>query len=180
MAAYLLLLVAVLSRVIPHAPWFSFTAVTGSLLYFGAKRPWREMLAPLVALIATDCYLTVFQYHGYKIGGESVVSWGWYLGAMLLGAALLRKRVTFMRGAAGALLGPTSFFLVSNFGSWAFDSFHMYPRTLGGLAACYLAGVPFYGRDLLATSLVLAVALGAPVLVRRMNAGRAQEALAGK
>jgi len=180
MAAYLLLLVAVLSRLIPHAPWWSFTAVTGSLLYFGAKRPWREMLAPLAALIATDCYLTLFQYHGYKIGGESMVSWGWYLVAMLLGAALLRKRVTLVRGAAGALLGPTSFFLVSNFGSWAFDSFHMYPRSLAGLTACYVAGLPFYRNDLLATSLVLAVVLGVPALVRRMHESRAQEALAGK
>src|ERR1700691_5672080 len=51
MAAYLLLLVAVLSRLIPHAPWWHFTAVTGCLLYFGAKRPWREMIAPLAALI---------------------------------------------------------------------------------------------------------------------------------
>ena len=119
MAAYLLLLVAVLSRVIPHAPWWSFTAVTGCLLYFGAKRPWREMLAPLAALITADCYLTVFRYSGYSMHwGFSAFSWGWYLAAMVLGSVLLRKRVTFMRGAAGALLGPTSFFLVSNFGVW--------------------------------------------------------------
>ncbi len=180
MAAYLLLLVAVISRVIPHAPWWHFTAVTPCLIYFGAKRPWREMLAPLAALITTDCYLTVFQYHGFRIGWESVISWGWYLAAMLLGSALLRKRVTLARGVAGAFLGPTSFFLVSNFGVWAFNSFNEYPRTLGGLAACYLAGVPFYRNDLLATSLVLAVVLGLPELVRRMHQARAQEAVAGK
>ncbi len=180
MAAYLLLLVAVLSRVIPHAPWWSFTAVTGSLLYFGAKRPWREMLAPLAALITADCYLTLFRYSGYSIRWDSAITWGWYLAAMLLGAALLRKRVTFMRGAAGALLGPTSFFLVSNFGVWACGSFGTYPHTLAGLAACYWAGVPFYRNDLLATPLVLAVALGVPALLRRTSQARAQEALAGK
>jgi hypothetical protein len=180
MAAYLLVLVAVLSRVIPHAPWWHFTAVTGSLLYFGAKRPWREMLAPLAALITTDCYLTVFRYPGYKIGWVEAISWGWYLAAMLLGSALLRKRVTFVRGAAGALLGPTSFFLVSNFGVWAFDSFNTYPHTMAGLATCYWMGVPFYRNDLLATSLVLAVALGVPALVRRMHEGQTQTALAQK
>jgi len=180
MAAYLLLLIAVLSRVVPHAPWWSFTAVTGSLLYFGAKRPWREMLAPLAALITADCYLTVFRYHGYSIRWDSAFSWGWYLAAMLLGAALLGKRVTFMRGTAGALLGPTSFFLVSNFGVWACGGFGAYPHTLAGLAACYWAGVPFYRNDLLATSLVLAVALGVPALLRRTISQRAQEALAGK
>jgi hypothetical protein len=181
MAAYLLLLVAVLSRVIPHAPWWSFTAVTGSLLYFGAKRPWREMLAPLAALITTDCYLTLFRYSGYSMHwGFSAFSWGWYLAAMVLGAILLRKRVTLARGAAGALLGPTSFFLVSNFGAWFSNPFNMYPHTLAGLEACYWAGVPFYRNDLIATSLVLAVMLGVPALVRRTHGVRAQEALAGK
>ena len=178
MAAYLLVLVAVLSRVIPHAPWWSFTAVTGSLLYFGARRPWREMLAPLAALIATDCYLTIFRY-GYSIGWEAAFSWGWYLAAMVLGTALLSRRVTLKRGAAGALLGPTSFFLVSNFGVWA-CGMNAYPHTFSGLMACYWAGVPFYRNDLLATTLVLAVAFGVPALVRHMNPARAQQALAGK
>jgi NO-binding membrane sensor protein with MHYT domain len=45
----------------------------------------------------------------------------------------------------------------------------MYPHTLAGLGACFLAGVPFYRNDLVATSIVLAVALGAPALARRMR-----------
>lgn len=178
MTAYLLLLVAVLSRLVPHAPWWSFTAVTGSLLYFGAKRPLREMLAPLAALVTTDCYLTLFRYSGFSIHWESAITWGWYLAAMLLGWALLAKKITLARGAAAAFAGPTSFFIVSNFGVWVCGNW--YPHTLGGLATCYLAGVPFYRNDVLSTSLVLALALGAPALVKRMNAARTQEALAGK
>jgi hypothetical protein len=167
MVAYLLLLVAVLTRVLPHAGWWNFTAVTGGLLYFGARRPWREMLAPLAVLIATDCYLTIFVYH-YSFRWQGyVITWLWYLAAMVLGSILLRKRVTFARGAAGALLGPTSFFLVSNYGVWAAGG--MYPHTLAGLGACFLAGVPFYRNDLAATSIVLGVALGVPALVRRLR-----------
>ncbi len=179
MAAYVLLLVAVLTRLIPHAPWWHFTAVTGSLLYFGAKRPWREMLAPLAALITTDCYLTLFRYSGYSIHWDSAISWGWYLAAMLLGSALLRGRVTFLRGAAGAILGPTSFFVVSNFGVWL-SGLNGYPHTLTGLATCFWMGVPFYRNDLLATSMVLAAMFGVPALVRRTNTNRGQAALAGK
>ena len=52
MAAYLLLVVAVLTRLMPHPDWWNFTAVGGALLYFGARRSWREMLAPLAALMA--------------------------------------------------------------------------------------------------------------------------------
>ena len=52
MPAYLLLLVAVLSRLLPHAGWMNFTAVGGAMLYFGARRSWREMVAPLAVLMA--------------------------------------------------------------------------------------------------------------------------------
>jgi hypothetical protein len=43
-----------------------------------------------------------------------------------------------------------------------------------------MAGIPFYRNDLVSTAIVLGVALGVPVLVRRMNVGRTQGALAGK
>jgi len=180
MPAYLLLLVAVLSRVLPHAGWLNFTAVGGALLYFGARRPWREMLAPLAVLIATDYYLTVYAYH-YSFRWQGyVTTWAWYLMAMALGQILLRSRTTFVRVAAGALLGPTSFFVLSNYAVWVGGGMYLYPRTLGGLGACYVAALPFYRNDLLSTAIVAGVAFGVPVLVRRRNAAPAQAALAGK
>ncbi len=178
MPAYLLLLVAVLSRLLPHAGWFNFTAVGGALLYFGARRPWREMLAPLAVLMATDYYLTVYSYH-YNFRWESYLpTWGWYVAAMALGLILLRVRTTFARVAAGALLGPTSFFVLSNYAVWIGGG--MYPRTLAGLGACYVAALPFYRNDLISTAIVAGVAFGVPVLVRRMHRVQGQTALAGK
>jgi hypothetical protein len=178
MPAYLLLLVAVLSRLLPHAGWWNFTAVGGALLYFGARRPWRKMLAPLAVLMAADYYLTVYSYH-YSFRWESYLpTWGWYVAAMALGLILLRSRTTFVRVAAGALLGPTSFFVLSNYAVWIGGG--MYPRTLAGLGACYVAALPFYRNDLLSTALVAGLAFGLPVLVRRMSAAQAQTALAGK
>ncbi len=175
MFAYLLLLVAVFTRVLPHAGVWNFTAVTGGLLYFGARRPWREMLVPLAALIATDCFLTISVYH-YSFHWQAyATTWAWYAAAMALGSILLHKRASFARGAAGAILGPTSFFVVSNYGVWA-SGFNGYPHTLAGLGVCYLAGVPFYRNDFVATSIVLGVMLGVPALVRRMRAPLADQA----
>lgn len=178
MPAYLLLLVAVLSRVVPHAGWFNFTAVGGALLYFGARRPWREMLAPLAALMATDFYLTLFSYHYAFRWQDYVPTWTWYLAAMALGHLLLRSRTSLPRFVSAVLLGPTSFFLMSNFAVWLTSG--MYPRTGEGLIACYVAALPFHGleKDLLSTALVAGVAFGVPVLVRRIQQGRvAAEAL---
>ncbi len=178
MIAYLLLLVAVLTRVIPHAQWLNFTAVGGALLYFGARRPLREMIVPLAALMATDYWLTVHAYHYVFAWAAYGVTWAWYAGAIVLGCGLLHKRTSFWRVGAGVVLAPTSFFLLSNFAVWPGSD--MYAHTLSGLLTCLAAGLPFYRNDLASTALVCAVAFGAPVLLRRMNVLPAREALAGK
>lgn len=178
MPAYLLLLVAVLSRLMPHNDWLNFTAVGGALLYFGARRSWREMLAPLAALMVTDYCLTVFVYH-YSFRWEGyVTTWAWYVAAMALGHILLHARTTFVRVAAGVVLGPTSFFVVSNYAVWA--SGGMYPRTMAGIETCYAVAIPFYRNDLLSTAIIAGAAFGIPVLLRRLNRAEAHTAYAGK
>jgi hypothetical protein len=49
---------------------------------------------------------------------------------------------------------------------------------MGGLGACFVAGLPFYRNDVISTALVCAVAFGVPVLVRRMNGAPSQAVLA--
>jgi len=178
MPAYLLLVAAIVTRVIPHPDWLNFTAVGGALLYFGARRSWREMLAPLGALMATDYCLTVFTYHYTFEWKAYVTTWAWYLAAMALGHILLSARTTFARVAAGVVLGPTSFFVLSNYAVWVGGD--MYPRTLSGLAACYTAAIPFYRNDLISTTIVAGLAFGIPALVRRLSKTESQPALAGK
>ena len=97
MPAYLLLLVAVLSRLLPHAGLWNFTAVGGTLLYFGARRSWREMLGPLAVLMACDYFLTVYVYHYGFHTQEYLPTWAWYVAAMALGQILLHSRTTFVR-----------------------------------------------------------------------------------
>jgi len=167
MPAYLLLVFAILTRVVPHHGWLNFTAVGGALLYFGARRSWREMLAPLAALMVTDYCLTVFAYHYSFVWTAYVTTWAWYLAVMALGHILLKSKTTWLRAGAAAVLGPTSFWLISNYAVWAGGT--MYPRTLAGLASCYAAAIPFYRNDLLATAIVVGLAFGVPVLVRKMG-----------
>jgi len=179
MPAYLLLLFAVLTRLLPHAGWLNFTAVGGALLYFGARRSWREMLVPLAALMATDYLLTVYSYHYAFRWQGYLASWTWYAMAMALGMILLHAKTSFVRVAAGALLGPTSFWVLSDYAVWA-SAGSMYPLTLAGLGACFAAALPFYRNDLLSTSIVCGLAFGVPVLVRRMNPAQVQTAPAEK
>jgi hypothetical protein len=172
MPAYLLLVAALLSRVVPHSGWFGFTAVGGSLLYFGARRSWREMLLPVAALAVVDYYLTVHVYAYDFVWSAYLVTWVWYAAAIALGRILLAKETTVLRAAAAVILGPTTFFLASNYSVWLGSHFPggMYAPGFGGLLTCFAAGLPFYGRDLVSTGLVVALAFGVPVVVRRYQA----------
>ena len=175
MGAYLLIVLAVVSRVLPH-PWMNFTAVGGGLLYFGAKRPLREMALPLLALMATDYFLTVVFYGYAWHTSDYLVTWAWYAGAIVLGRILLKRKVTAVRVIAAPVLTATSFFVASNFAVWAGSA--LYPHTMAGLGVCYLAGLPFYGNDVLSTTLVTGLAFGLPALAKRLAEQRAQAKLA--
>ena len=181
MPAYLLLILALLLRpgILPHTGWFGFTAIGASLLYFGARRNWSEMLLPVAALAAVDYYLTAHVYSYEFHPQDYLVTWGWYAAAIVLGRILLAHKVSAIRVASAALLGPTSFFLVSNYSAWLSLNHPggMYAPTFAGLLTCFAAGLPFYGRDLISTALVLTLAFGVPVVVRRFDPSANKESV---
>jgi len=164
MIAYLVLLLAVLSRVVPHS--WNVTAVGGSLLYFGARRSrWQAVIAMLV-LAATDFYLTHFVYSYPFHVNAYLITWAWYAGVCLLGHALLSRNASFLRTGAAVFTSATSFFLISNFVVWMGST--LYPHSVAGLAACYTVALPFYGNDLVSTALVAGMLFGVPVLARKL------------
>ena len=167
MISYLVLLIALLSRLLPPVLQLSawnFTAVGGTLLFFGARRPrWQGAIA-VVALMITDYLLTVYAYHfPFHVSGY-LVTWGWYAGVCLLGHQML-ARASATRVTGAVLLSATSFFLLSNFVVWMGS---MYAHTLSGLTACYVAALPFYRNDVISTGLVAGVLFGLPALAARM------------
>jgi hypothetical protein len=167
MSAYLLIVLAVLTRVMPHPGWFNFTAVGGSLLFFGARRPLRQAILPVIALMATDYYLTVFAYNYPFRAQDYLLTWTWYAAVLILGRLLLADRRSAGRVAAGVVFSSTSFFLASNFAAWL--TLGLYPRNGAGLMTAYAAGLPFYRNDLLSTGLVAGLAFGLPALVRQFR-----------
>ena len=168
MLAFLVLFLAALSRLLPHAMHgivLNFTAVGAGLLFFGSRRPrWQSIVAALVMAV-TDVYLTKVVYgFPFHIRGY-LVTWAWYAAVCLIGSGLLRK-VTPLRVVAGVLASATSFFVLSNFMVWA--SGIMYPHSVAGLGACYIAGIPFYANDLISTGVVSAALFGLPVLAAKL------------
>jgi hypothetical protein len=179
MSAFLVLLIALLSRIIPnllHAQSWNFVALGGGLLFFGsrmkgahhnatARQIAAKLAGAMVLLMATDYYLTVYGYGLAWHTSAYLVTWAWYAAICLLGMGLL-ERVTVMRCAAATLASATSFFLLSNAAVWAGGA--MYPHTLAGLGAALVAGLPFYRNDLVSTALTVGVLFGLPVLAGKI------------
>lgn len=174
MSAFVLILVALASRLVAlSAHWFNFTAVGGSLLYFGARRPLRQAAWALVPFMAMDVFLTTRIYGMAFHAQDYLVTWLWYAAALVLGSMLLKQRTNPTRVVTGSVLASTSFFVVSNYATWVGSQ--MYPHTLGGLGACFALGLPFYRNDLVSTLLVTGVAFGAEALVRRSRQAHAAQ-----
>jgi hypothetical protein len=169
MIAYIILILAALSRLAPHAlhgTAVNFTAVGAGLLFFGSRRPKWQALAAVAVLGATDFYLTLFVYGAPFEVKQYLVTWAWYAAVCLLASGLLRK-VTALRVVAGVLASATSFFLLSNFVVWAGNG--MYPHSASGLATCYVAALPFYANDLISTGLLSGVLFGLPVVAAKLT-----------
>jgi hypothetical protein len=173
MLAILVLMLAALSRLLPHVfhgMAYNFTAVGAGLLFFGSRRPrWQAVLAVAVMALM-DVFLTVKVYgYAFHVSGY-LMTWAWYGAVCLMGSALLRK-VTVLRVVGGILASATSFFLLSNFVVWmspaALGSV-LYPHSVAGLVSCYVAALPFYGNDLISTGVFAAAFFGLPVLVTRL------------
>jgi hypothetical protein len=161
MLAYVFLIfaVAVHARFLPLP--YSFAPVTAALLYFGARRPRKEMWIPVAALVASGVYLSRTVY-GYPVTADLVVTWAWYAAMVLLGG-LLAKTASALRVGAASLTASVSFFLVSNFAVWAV--WNMYPKTASGLATCYVAGLPFFRNAVVSDLFFAALFFGIGYLV---------------
>lgn len=166
MSAYLLILFAMFSRVAvaSHHSWLNFTAIGGSLLFFGARRPLRQAILPVLALMGLDYYMTT-QIYDYPFATQDyLITWTWYIAVIILGHLLLRDRRSAGRIATAVVLSSTSFFLATNFAAWAVLR-GIYPNSFSGLMTAYAAGLPFYRNDLLSTTLVAGLAFGLPALI---------------
>ena len=135
----------VLLRLLPHPP--NFAPVGGTSLYAGARlRGWQAYLIPLAIMLITDPLLGAI--HGFSpFSWMTPVIYGCFLISVWLGR-YLRATESVGRIAATTFLGSLQFFAITNFVVWLRGS--MYSHDLAGLATCFTAALPFFGRTVAA------------------------------
>ena len=145
-----------LARLIPH-PW-NFTPMMAIGLYAGTRSAKLRtgVLVTLLALFLSDAVMGF--YRGM-----------WYVYAASLVPVLVGRFVGRRDGigaiVAGGLVSSLSFFFITNFMVWATG--HVYPHSVAGLGASFVAGIPFYQNQLLGDGFYGVVLFGSHALISR-------------
>ena len=154
---FAMMVLAAALRLAPH-PW-NFTPVGAIALFSGAMVRDRRtaFLFPVLVMFATDLII------GFN--KLSPLVYASFLLSVLIGRFLNQKR-NLSRIAGATFLGALQFFLITNFGVWAF--LNSYPRTGAGLAACYFAGLPLFWNTLAGDALYVTLLFGGFLLAERL------------
>lgn len=146
---YVLIIGAAVARMaVSHC--YNCVPIFACILFFAATRTKREYGLPLLALIGVDLFLTRVHYD-YPVSGDHIITWLWYVAAMMLGARMLRGSLSAAHALGASLLASVSFFIVSNLAVWM--AWGMYPKTWSGLAACYLTALPFFRNSVVSNAI---------------------------
>jgi hypothetical protein len=150
------ILLAAAFRLVPHPPNFS---PIGAMALFGGAYFGRRALAfaaPLGALFLSDMLL------GFHASMPFVYA---SVGLIVMIGWLVRSRVTAMTVAGAAVASSLLFFAVTNLGVWLQSG--MYPATPAGLAACFVAALPFFQNTIAGDLLFSALLFGGFSLLER-------------
>ena len=163
-----MILLAALSRLLPHPP--NFSPVEAVALFGGAwfaSRAWA-VAVPLLAMLLSDLALGLVNgglYLDYFVSAHFVAIYLCVALSAVLGFGL-RGRVTGGRVLGYSLVGSVLFFLLSNAAVWA-TAVPGHGACATGLVPCYVAGLPFFQWTVLGTLFYSALLFGGFALLRR-------------
>src|SRR5216683_7334928 len=149
-----IVVVAAALRIVPHpinfAPIGALALFGGA--YFSSKR--AAIAVPLLTLVAGDIFTGFHRLIPYVYAS--------FLVSVAIGFWLRQKKSASRIGGA-TVAGAIQFFLITNFALWA-SSIGSYPKNWGGLAACYIAGLPLFWNTLAGDGFYAALLFGGMAL----------------
>ena len=153
---YLLVLVAAIARFLPHPPNVHCICALGLIagVYVPRRGAW---LLPMAVLLVSDAighwtgypglgfYSPITMAAVYAGMAASVPIGRWVRRPRSVGTGPATTIGRWWHVPAASLSASTAFFVVSNLGVFLSG---WYSMSLGGLAACYVAAIPFFGYSI--------------------------------
>jgi len=131
-----IILLAVVARLIPHAP--NFAPIGGLALFSGANfKKKSALLIPLAVMFISDIFLGFHKTIPYVYVSFIIIA--------LIGGLI--KNNKWQSIFAASLVSSVLFFLITNFGVWVTGA--MYQKNLSGLMQSYAFGIPFFRNTLI-------------------------------
>ncbi len=152
-----LVLIATISRIVnAEMHWYNFGPLVAISLFSGAilKNKSYAYILPLAAYLLSDIYIEIVHHNGFYGWGQFFVYGGM---AMVVFLGTLMRKVNALKVLGFSIGGSLLFWLISNFGVFI-DGY--YGPGLQGIAATYLAAIPFYKQDGVATELFFNAIIG--------------------
>ncbi len=131
-----IILLAVVARLIPHAP--NFAPIGGLALFSGANfKKKSALLIPLAAMFISDIFL----------GFHNTILYVYVSFIIIFLIGQLIKKNQWQSILKASLISSVLFFVITNFGVWATGT--MYQKNLNGLMQSYAFGIPFFRNTLI-------------------------------
>ncbi len=160
-----MILGAAASRLIPHPP--NFAPIAAIALFGGACFGQRRVgfVVPLAAMFLSDLAIGLLSGN-LSLGLHRLIPvvYGSFALIVCLGF-WLRTRRTLVPIAGATLAGSVLFFVLTNIGVWALLS--SYPKTWGGLVACFVAAIPYFYNTLAGDAVYTALLFGGLALAEK-------------
>ncbi|MBI3231646.1 MAG: hypothetical protein HYZ51_01020 [Candidatus Doudnabacteria bacterium] len=133
MIIYFIIILAIISRFIPHVP--NFAPITAIAIFAGAHLPWKKAFGmTLAARLVSDIFLGLFSWP------LMIAVYSSHLAGIILGLWIKRSQNhRWMKIAGSSLIASAIFFLITNL---AF-LYTNYPHNLSGIIQAYINGLPF-------------------------------------
>lgn len=159
---FILVAISTLVKILcaPQINLSGFTCVIAVSLFAGLTIEDKKMafLFPLLTLFISDILLqclyavNLFPYQGFYNG--QIINYILFIILTLSGIALRKYKTAGIITAS--FIGPTIFFLLSNFVVWKTQGALMgYSKDFSGLLQSYTFGLPFYRNSLISTIIFL-------------------------
>jgi len=153
---YILIILAILSRLLPHPA--NFTPIGALGLFAGAYLTRQSAwLIPIAAMLISDFFIGL--YHPVAM---LFVYFG-FIASAVIGRLILFHQRSIINLAGSALASAIIFFILSNLGVWFSGT--LYPMNLTGLSECYLMAIPFFGNTLISQFVYVLLLFGAAEII---------------
>ncbi len=141
------ILLAAISRLLPHPP--NFTPIAAMALFGGAGMVNKKFafIIPLLAMFISDCIIQLISGTGFH--NTMFFVYACFALTVWLGFRL-RENNTAGRTILLSVISACIFFIVTNLATWWFEGTNgapLYTHDLSGLISCFVAAIPFYNNS---------------------------------